>query len=217
MNKINLDIQKIYWGHFNMTYRGIRAVKCPFDYVIYQMLINEVQPDLIIEIGALEGGSTLYMVDILEKIGNGIVHTIDIDKRVTSELVLNHPRIKYFYEGGYEGYDVRNATGFNRVLIIDDGSHNYVDVKNAFYKLNSLVSFNSYYIIEDGAMIDTLNIRDTFGGGPTVAIEEILKENLDFKSDDKWVNFFGPMSTFNGLGYLKKIKSNNFSYGYGRL
>ena len=38
-------------GHFGYTYRGVNCVKCPFDYALYQMLITEVKPDLIIEIG----------------------------------------------------------------------------------------------------------------------------------------------------------------------
>ena len=29
-------------GHFGVKYRGINYVKCPFDYVLYQMLVEEV-------------------------------------------------------------------------------------------------------------------------------------------------------------------------------
>src|SRR5689334_23622750 len=72
------DLGTIYEGHHNVTYRGVKAVRCPFDYVLYQMMINEVKPDLIIEIGTHRGGGSLYLADILATIGDGIVHTIDI-------------------------------------------------------------------------------------------------------------------------------------------
>src|SRR3989338_1442430 len=76
--QIYFDTNTVYGGHFKVTYRGIRAIRCPFDYVIYQMIIWEIKPDLIIEIGTSNGGGALYMADILDKIGNGIVHTINI-------------------------------------------------------------------------------------------------------------------------------------------
>lgn len=214
MNTINLNIQSIYNAHFAMHYRGVSAVKCPFDYVIYQMIVSELKPDLIIEIGTCEGGSALYLADLLELNKKGILHTIDIEKRVTSNLVLEHPRIKYYPTGGYEEYDIKNTIGYTTILIIDDGSHEYDDVLKALRKFNSIVSPNSYYIVEDGAIIDTLNIRNTFGGGPTIAVEEFLKENTEFQIDDKWCNFFGKTSTFNGNGYLKKKDKSKLTWGY---
>jgi len=85
-------------GHHNTTYRGIPCIKCPFDYVMYQMIINELKPDLIIEIGTNNGGSALYMADILDTIGKGIIHTIDIESKV-GELVQQHDRINLFTDG----------------------------------------------------------------------------------------------------------------------
>ena len=37
--QIYFDTNTVYGGHFKVTYRGIRAIRCPFDYVIYQMII----------------------------------------------------------------------------------------------------------------------------------------------------------------------------------
>ena len=50
------DINTISKGHHNVTYRGIKTIKCPFDYVIYQMMIFDLKPDLIIEVGTNHGG-----------------------------------------------------------------------------------------------------------------------------------------------------------------
>ena len=45
---VSFDSRSIYTGHHKVTYKGIKTIKCPFDYVIFQMIIFEVRPDLII-------------------------------------------------------------------------------------------------------------------------------------------------------------------------
>ena len=89
-NKIGgFDIMDIYNGHFNVKYRGIPNLKCPFDYVIYQMIVSELKPDLIIDMGTNKGGGTLYLADLMENIGHGMIHTIDI-----KDLLLIADKIK---------------------------------------------------------------------------------------------------------------------------
>jgi cephalosporin hydroxylase len=198
-------------GHFGVEYRGVNYIKCPFDYVTYQMIINEVKPDLIIEIGTSSGGGALYMADILNNLNNGVVHTIDIVTKVYDDLITSHPRIKTFFDG-YEGYDINNTIGYEKILIIDDGSHIYDDVKKAFMKFNKLVSVNSYYIIEDGILDlmynspSNLSLKNSFNGGPNRAVVEILENNEEYFIDRRWCDFFGKNSTFNPDGFLKRIK-----------
>ena len=42
-NKKKFGLEGINRGHHKTTYRGIPCIKCPFDYVTYQMIINEIQ------------------------------------------------------------------------------------------------------------------------------------------------------------------------------
>jgi len=198
------DIKSIERGHHNMLYRGVKSLKCPFDYVTYQMIINEVKPDLIIEIGTHYGGNAIYMADILEIIGKGEVHTIDIERFEESGLLNNHPRIKRFLRG-YENYNLELTQSFETILIIDDGSHQYRDVIEAFKKFNHIVTPDSYYIIEDGVLSD-LGYNDSYEGGPLRAVDEIMLENKDFIVDRKWCDFFGRNATFNPNGFLKRIE-----------
>lgn len=209
-NTNNFNIDTIASGHMNVTYRGVKTIKCPFDYVIYQMIINEIKPDLIIEIGTAYGGMSLYLADLLESIGNGIVHTIDITEEhfnTNSEeninLILNHKRIVKF-NNGFDNYDIKNIDGFDKILVIDDGSHHYEDVLRSMNKFKSIVSKNSYMIIEDGSLI-WVGVGEMYNGGPLKAIQEFLDSNSDFIIDEKWCNFFGTNATFNPSGYLKKI------------
>ncbi|MEK7553980.1 MAG: CmcI family methyltransferase [Patescibacteria group bacterium] len=197
------DILSIYNGHFNIKYRGVPALKCPFDYVLYQMLISEIQPDLVIEIGTSNGGTTLYLADLMNAIGHGAIHTIDKDNGI-SPTTLQHPRVTSFREG-WEGYDLENAKGFSKIMIIDDASHQYEDVLQTIEKFAPLVSLGSYFIVEDG--IVTRIERDmALAGGPLKAVHEFLRKNQDFKIDRKYCDFFGKNATFNPDGYLQRVK-----------
>ena len=167
------------------------------------MIINEVKPDLIIEIGTNHGASSLYMADMLDLLGNGMIHTMDIMEYPMDPLIVNHPRIKRFL-GGFIDYDLKNAEGYNNILVIDDGSHLYSHVKMAMDKFKDLVSVNSYFIIEDGAL-NHIGLEKDYDGGPLRAIGEFLPDNLNFQIDRKWCDFFGKNATFNPNGYIKRI------------
>ena len=202
--KSEFNLKTIEHGHHNMLYRGVKCLKCPFDYVTYQMIINEVKPDLIVEIGTYIGGNALYLADLMEINNKGEIHTIDITNLVESELIHNHSRIKRFL-GGYENYDINIVRDFKTILVIDDGSHQYYDVKMAFEKFKDIVSLNSYYIIEDGSLTE-LGYGTSHNGGPLIAIEEIIKNTNEYEIDRKWCDFFDKNATFNTNGFLKKIK-----------
>jgi len=201
--RISFNTNSIYSGHFKTTYRGIPAIRCPFDYVIYQMIISEIKPDLVIEIGTNYGGSTLYLADLMQNIGNGIIHTIDIEDRV-GRVVKNHPRIKHFV-GGWQGYDLVNTKGYKKILVIEDSSHMYEDTLGALNKFSPIVSVDSYFIVEDG-IVDELGKKKGFHGGPLRAIREFLKLNNSFEIDRKYCDMFGKNATFNVNGYLKRNK-----------
>ncbi len=202
-SNVKFDLQSVDKGHHKVTYRGVKTIKCPFDFVIYQMIVFEVKPDLIIEIGANHGGSALYLADLLNILNKGEVHTIDIANRI-DPLALAHPRIKYF-GNGYDGYDIDLAKKFETILVIEDASHMYKDTLNALEKFGSLVSKNSYFIVEDG-IVDALGMSDQFEGGPLRAIREFMNVNSDYVIDRKWCDLFGQNATFNVDGYLKKVK-----------
>lgn len=198
------NFNKIVDGHHNFKYRGVTTKKCPFDYALYQMIINEVKPDLVIEIGTNHGGSSLYIADLLEIIGNGVVHTIDIVNLVDSDLIENHNRIFRFL-GGYKSYDLNLTKNYEKIIVIDDGSHMYGDVLNVLNLFKDVVSEGSYFIIEDGSL-NYLGWESKYDGGPLKAIDEFVSENKNFEIDRGWCDFFGENATFNPNGYIKKLK-----------
>jgi len=203
MKDFKVNVNTVFDGHQRVTYRGIKAIKCPFDYVIYQMILFEIKPDLVIEIGGNTGGGALYLADIMNIIGHGIIHTIDIADNF-DPIVKNHPRIKTFVNG-YQKYDLPEKNLFKKIIVIEDASHSYEDSISCLKKFAPIVTLNSYYIVEDG-IIDKLGLKKVYHGGPKKAIKEFLSTNQDFIIDYKWCNFFGINATFNVNGYLLKIK-----------
>jgi cephalosporin hydroxylase len=199
---VKFDVNSLEAGHHKLLYKDVPIIKCPFDYVIYQMILWEVKPDLIIEIGTNRGGSALYFADLLDLIGHGQIHTIDIEDMVYDE-VKKHKRINFFTDG-YKKYDLKNIDGFKNILIIEDGSHTYEDVKATLSKFKSVVSKDSYFIVEDG-ILDKLGWKRKYNGGPNKAIKEFISQNDTYIIDRKWCDLFGTNATFNTNGFLKKI------------
>ncbi|GEC73661.1 Cephalosporin hydroxylase [Flavobacterium flevense] len=199
--QVQFSIDSIYRGHHEVTYKGIKAIRCPFDYVIYQMIINEVKPDLVIEIGTNIGGGALYIADLLDMNGKGVIHTIDIVDMVDAK-VREHNRIEFFTKGWLD-YDLELTKGFNNILVIEDASHFYQDSIGILNKFHNVVSKDSYFIVEDG-IINELGLEKDYKGGPLKALREFLPNHPEFFVDRKWCDMFGINATFNVNGYLKK-------------
>lgn len=184
---------------------GARALKNPFDSWIYQEIIYEVKPDVIIEIGSNEGGSTLFLAHILDLIGNGIVISIDIDR---SKFSVKHDRIRVITGDSSAPETVRAVKELchdRRTLIIHDGNHESDHVLKDLRAYEGLVTIGSYLIIEDG-IVDFFVLGDGMGQrfhGPFVATEIFLKENNNFVVDKSRERY---LLTYNPKGFLKRIR-----------
>jgi cephalosporin hydroxylase len=181
-NNVSYSLNGIERGHQEITYKGVPCIKCPFDYVIYQMILNEIKPDLLIEIGTNHGGSALYMADIMNTIGKGEIHTIDIDDRSYPEA-KEHSRISFFHDG-WENYNLELTRKYETILVIEDASHEYKNTLLAIERFAPIVTSGSYLIIEDG-IIDALGWTENYNGGPVKAINEFLPKHPEFQIDYK--------------------------------
>lgn len=196
----------LYASSLKSSYLGIPLVKFPSDLVVLTSILWKVKPQLIIEIGTHEGGSALWMCHQMEKIRDDFeIHTIDVVDKVNDSRVLQEGRIKRFLDG-YEGYPLTDSALGKTTLVIDDGSHFYEDVVNAFHVFSPLVTVGSYYIVEDG-ITEYLGSSDELKleGGPYRAIKQILRETNDFLEDSSVLDPWTKNPTANPLGYLKQI------------
>jgi cephalosporin hydroxylase len=196
---------RLYYGSlvWDGTYwLGIKCEKCPLDLWIYQEVISDVQPDIIIETGASMGGSALFLASICDLVNRGRVVTIDIEKRE----VPKHERIEYVIGSSVAEEivnDIRslvNAT--QKVMVILDSDHSMEHVLKELRIYSQLVSVGSYLIVED-TNIDGHPVLPDFGPEPMEAVKEFLRQNDNFVVDESKQKFF---LTFNPRGYFLRVK-----------
>lgn len=184
---------------------GAQALKNPLDAWIYQEIIAEVQPDIIIEIGSYAGGSTLYLAHLLDILGKGRVLSIDLDR---SRFSVSHERIILITGNSWSETvlsRVREICRGKSVLVIHDGDHEKSAVLKDLRAYAEFVSVNSYFIVEDG-IVDLFRPGGAFGNyneGPLAAVEQFLQEYPQFVVDMERERY---ILTYNPNGYLKRVR-----------
>jgi cephalosporin hydroxylase len=180
---------------------GTSLEKCPLDLWIYQELLHAIRPQLIIETGTRWGGSALYLSHICDLLGVGEVVTIDVTLPPTPPA---HRRLTYLTGSSIDPEIIQRvkerAVDKSPILVILDSDHSSRHVIEEMRAYHSLVTPESYMIVEDGN-INGHPVFPTFGPGPTEAIEQFLRENNDFEVNRNCEKF---LLTFNPGGYLRK-------------
>ncbi|MGD1698716.1 CmcI family methyltransferase [Dapis sp. BLCC M229] len=134
------------------TWKGIILSKGIAEIGIYPMILWELKPKTIIELGAFNGGSAVWLADNLEILGvDGSVYSIDIDLSLLDEKAKDHPRVN-FIEGDVNNLNaVLPKTMLDKLphpwLIIEDSHVNLLAVVNHFHD-NGITS-GDYLIVED--------------------------------------------------------------------
>lgn len=182
---------------------GQLLYKYPLDLWIYQQIIYEQKPDIIIETGTFHGGSALFLANICDLINRGKVITIDIE---SLEDIPNHKRIIYL-KGSSTSKEIEEQLKQlidknDNVMVILDSDHSKGHVLNELRVYHKFVSLGYYLIVED-SNLNGHPIRKEFGPGPMEAIKEFIRENESFKIDKSKEKYF---MTQNPNGFLKKVK-----------
>ena len=177
-------------------------MKCPLDLWVYQEILYELKPDIVIETGVNEGGGAAFLASILDSIGKGRLITIDIE---IMENLPVHERITYLKGSSTDKKIVQKISEMIQenqvVLVILDSDHNMPHVLREMEIYSKLVTKGSYMIVED-SNINGHPIMPNWGNGPYEAIEKFLENNDSFEIEKKHEKYF---MTFNPNGYLRKI------------
>jgi cephalosporin hydroxylase len=183
------------------TYFGVRALKSPFDHWIYQEIIFETKPDVIIEIGNKDGGGALSLAHICDLLGRGRVIGLDLSHENVPEHVKNHPRITFVEGDACECFEYVESliSKDESVLAIEDSSHTYDNTLNVLRTYSKLIRPGDYFIVEDGICHHGLSVGPK--PGPYEAIETFVNENADFEVDRSKESF---LITWNPKGYLRR-------------
>jgi len=193
-------LRKVRW-------MGVNALKQVSDLWVYQEILYETKPEVIVEIGSHKGGSTLFLAHMLDILGKGEVVSIDLSHGLFEP---RHPRI-ITLTGDCSSPEIfaraRERTKGKSTMVIHDGDHSWKSVFRDMILYEPLVTPGNYFIVEDGH-VDVLNsarvrVSDV-SSGPVRAIDKFLKTHPGvFEIDAEKERF---ILTFNPKGYLRKVK-----------
>lgn len=183
-------------------YFGIQTLKNPLDFWLYQEMLYELNPDVIIEIGNFCGGSALALAHLCDQLNHGRIYALDIDQKNIAEKVKNHPRINMIEGDACQSYHQiqDQIMQTESVMVIEDSSHTYENTINVLETYSQLLKLGDYFIVEDGICYHGLDLGPK--PGPYEAIEDFIKNRPDFEIDRSRESFF---ITWNPKGFLKRV------------
>jgi cephalosporin hydroxylase len=209
------DFSRVYYNSKVWTttfWFGLNCGKCPLDLWIFQEILYEMRPSLVIETGTGGGGSTLFMANIMDLLGEGRIITIDKKPIVMPErhprARPRHPRIKYMRGSSVSPeIEARVRALIHRedtVMVDLDSAHGQPHVAKELELYSEFVSPGHYLIVEDtnvGHPVDGPPAQ--MGRGAWEAVGRFLKRHPEFEVDRKREKF---MLTHNPRGYLRRLK-----------
>lgn len=191
-----------------LDFLGVKACKSPMDLWVYQELIHEIRPELIIECGTYQGGSTLFLACMLE-LNDIIGMVLSIDTSPKDNLP-EHPYISYVTGSSLDyGYEIaeRFQTSRSPCLVILDSNHTKSHVLKEMELYSRLVSVGSYLIVEDSDLNGHPTGNMPYWGlgeaGPHEALEEFLETHDNFVVDKSREKFLVSVCTD---GFLQRIQ-----------
>jgi cephalosporin hydroxylase len=182
-------------GKAGVSWRGIPMRKDPWDVTMYPMIVWEVQPRTIIELGTYIGGSALWLADTATafQLDTRII-SVDID---LSQLQVKDPRIEYvqydMFKIEYKPFPVALSDLPHPWLIIEDTHKNIVPVLEYF---DPHVIRGDYLIVEDTCHLPTLDLLGEF----------MQEHGSRYRVDTKYVDNFGYNLTWNWNSMLACVE-----------
>ena len=179
---------------------GVPVYKLPLDLWVYQELLSELRPDVIIETGSALGGSALYLASLCDLLAHGEVISVDIhDLPFRPE----HPRLTYMQGSSTAPLivnQIRTQVGERTALVILDAAHDRDHVLAELQAYAPLIRPGGYLIVED-TNLGGRPVQPDFGPGPAEAVEAFLAAHPEFEADHSREKFH---VSFNAGGYLRR-------------
>jgi cephalosporin hydroxylase len=185
-----------YWAarahqHTTDRYLGIKMSKFPEDLRVYEHLMWVAAPDVIVELGAQSGASTLWLRDRLRTLhGYGAlaapprVIAVDIDLDAARYNVgVRDPDWAdsiSFVEGSVCDSAVRGEVGAHIprgavCMVIEDSAHVYETTRAALELYSDLIAPGGFFVVEDGCVdVPWMRIKDDWPEGVLPALNEWL-------------------------------------------
>ena len=167
----------------NTRWLSVQVLKNPMDMWVYQDILYETKPDVIVEAGTAYGGSASYFASIFDLLGKGRVITIDI---LDLPSRPKHPRITYLLGSSTSAETLRKVRDGirpgERVMVVLDSDHHAEHVKRELEEYSPLVCGGCYLVVED-TDINGNPVLPDYGPGPNEAVHDFLGSHKDFVQD----------------------------------
>jgi cephalosporin hydroxylase len=173
------------WGFRQLLYsqgagrpfhwRGVPCFKSVYDLAIYAMLVQELRPGTIVELGSGTGGSALFLADLCTSAGLATriasIDTAAVDNHISD------PRIAFVRADCSEW--LQTAAGSKRefpgpCLMIEDF---HGDLSGVFAHMDAILEAGDYLVIEDSNPKQS-RIAEVIAGRP-------------YLIDSRYTDFFG--------------------------
>jgi len=186
---------------FDTYWFGSRTFKSPLDMWVYQEILFEKRPGLVVETGTSHGGSALYIAHVMDHLGHGLVITIDKNPTETPA----HPRITYVHGSSTDPAIVELIRGMaadKQTMVVLDSDHSAAHVLAELNAYADLVSVGQYLIVED-TNLNGHPVYKEYGPGPWEALQHFTNRDGRFEADRRREKY---LFTFNPGGFLLKVR-----------
>lgn len=159
-------------------WKGVRTIKYPCDMWVFQEIIHETRPDVILETGSAHGGSAHFYADL------GVeVHSVDV---APPKAPAPHPLVTYYRGFSTDPrilYYMEEAARGRRVMVFLDSNHSKENVLAELDVYARFVTTGCYLIVEDTHLGKTTMLVEYPDGGPGHALDEWLPNHPEFTVD----------------------------------
>jgi cephalosporin hydroxylase len=161
-----------------MHWRGIPLLKSIFDVPLYMMMLWDLMPQTIIEIGSASGGSAAWLADLMVCYGFDChVYSLDILKPA-----LLHPKVT-FLQGDSNHIEESLPRGLleslpHPWLFVEDA---HINVASVLEWVHTFARAGDYFVVED----TTSDIKEAD------AARFMVKHQSEYKVDTFYTDFFG--------------------------
>ncbi len=199
-------LMAIQRGTMDYRYRHRPMLKNPFDLALYPLLLAQLRPRTIIEIGSFRGGSALWFADTARNLGlKAHIHSVDVAP--VTDLV--DPDISFYKGSGRALAETFSDAMLGQLprpwLVIEDADHQYQTTIAALRFFDRWLVAGDYVVIEDG-ILTAMGAADAYDGGPLRAIDDFLADGSDhYVVDRSYCDYFGENVTWNVNGFLKRL------------
>lgn len=162
--------------HSLIKWKNIPLFKTTYDLSIYSMILQEIKPDIIIELGSGEGGSAIWLADQANILGLK-THVYSFDIKIPK---IEHKNVTFI---NLDLNNVKNIANLKlwldlegKKIVLEDAHVNILDILNFFH---NILNKEDYLILEDSE-IKQKDIKIF-----------LQNKNQKYKLDQFYLDFFG--------------------------